>query len=459
MTKSARYIIFIHSLFKVTTLFITNFMRKMFRYFLVLSILSASILAACQPSTSTEEPSYTPCEDGFSGSYPCNNISLYAHVDTSQLSGNELSDIWGWIDPETGREYAIVGMMNGVDIIDVTNPAVPVVVGFIPEPKNIQSKSITFQAHDDGGGLKGESAWRDMKVHNNTLYIVSDYQPEYGLQIFDLTRLRNVNNPPVVFREFERYTEFGSAHNIFINHDSEYLYVVGSTSGSTCAERGGLHMVYISEPLQPEFAGCYFDENTGGYSENGYIHDTQCVIYSGPDKEYQGQEICFNSSEYWFLISDVTDKSNASTISLETYNGRGYIHQGWLSENQRYFFTNDEFDESQNHHNTRTYVWDLQDLDAPEMIGHYQHNTPSIDHNLYIRGNLMYQANYTAGLRILDVSDPTPQNISEVAYFDTTPQSEEVTFSGLWSVYPWLSGDKIIVSDMNQGLFILKIEL
>jgi choice-of-anchor B domain-containing protein len=245
---------------------------------------------------------------------------------------------------------------------------------------------------------------------------------------------------------------------MFINEDREYLYVVGSTTGIQCAEKGGLHMIDISIPNQPEFAGCYVDENGGGFTENGYIHDTQCVIYTGPDEEYQGQEICFNSSEYWFLISDVTDKTNASTISLETYDGRGYIHQGWLTEDQRYFFMNDELDEKYNHHNTRTYVWDLHDLDQPEMIGFYQHNTPSIDHNLYIHGDLMYQANYTAGLRILDISDPTPKNISEIAYFDTTPQNESVTFAGLWSVYPWLSGDKIIVSDMNQGLFILKFQ-
>lgn len=432
-------------------------MRKMFRYFVVLSLLSAFFLITCQPNTSTEEPTYIPCENGFADSYPCNNISLYSHVDTTHLSGNELSDIWGWIDAETGKEYAIIGLVNGVDIVDVTNPADPVVVGFIPEPNTNSAKSVPFQAHDDGGGLKGNSAWRDVKVHKNTLYIVSE-QADYGLQYFDLTQLREVESPPVEFKNFGQYTEFGNAHNIFINPESEYLYVLGSRTGQFCAERGGLHMVDISDPLQPEFAGCYFDENAGGFTTDGYVHDTQCVIYSGPDEEYHGQEICFNSSEYWFLIADVSDKNNPSTISLETYDGRGYMHQGWLSEDQRYFFMNDELDERYNHHNTRTYVWDLQELNNPEMIGHYQHNTPGIDHNLYVKDDLMYQANYTAGLRILDVGDPTPEKISEVAYFDTTPQSEEVTFGGLWSVYPWLSGDKIIVSDINQGLFILKFE-
>lgn len=433
-------------------------MVKMFRYFLVLSVLSSLLLFGCQSSTSTDNLSYTPCNNGVAEGFPCNNIDLYAHVDISELSGNKLSDIWGWIDPETGREFALLGLINGVDIVDVTEPAEPFLVGFIPEPNAPSSKSTPISAHDDGdGGLKEDSAWRDMKVHKNTLYIVSE-QSTYGLQYFDLTQLRDVENPPVEFTGFGQYTEFGNAHNIFVNEESEYLYVAGSTTGVQCAEQGGLHMIDISSPNQPEFAGCYVDEDAGGFTENGYIHDTQCVLYTGPDEDHQGKEICFNSSEKVFVISDVTNKNDPQTISIDSYPLASYIHQGWLSEDQRYFFMNDELDERNHHTNTRTHVWDLQDLDQPDMIGSYQHNTPSIDHNLYIKDDFMYQANYTAGLRILDISDPTPENISELAYFDTTPQDEEITFRGLWSVYPWLSGDKIIVSDVNQGLFILRYQ-
>lgn len=432
-------------------------MRKMFRFFLPASLLFTMLLTACEPNTGSEQINYSPCENGKSESYPCENISLYAHVPVSELSGSYLNDIWGWVDPETGKEYAIIGMNNGVDIVDVTNPSEPFVVGFLPDANKMSAKVPAFRAYYDGEGFKENSPWRDMKVHKNTLYIVSE-QIDYGLQIFDLTELRSMNKTSVTFQNYLRYTDFGKAHNIFINEDSEYLYVVGSTAGSLCAERGGLHMIDISEPLQPQYAGCYFDENAGGFTANGYIHDTQCVMYAGPDEEHLGKEVCFSSSEGAFLISDVTDKQNVSTISLGNYTGQQYMHQGWLADDQRTFFMSDELDELRSRHTIRTYVWDIQDLDNPEMIGHYQHNTPGIDHNLYIKGGLMYQANYTAGLRILDVSDPTPQNISEVAFFDTTPGNNSLEFGGLWSVYPWLSGDKIIVSDVNQGLFILKFE-
>ncbi len=345
-------------------------MNKMFRYFLLISLLFTILLTACDPSTGPADLDYTPCENGKAESYPCNNIGLYAHVPVSELSGDYLNDIWGWIDPITGSEYAIIGMNSGVDIVDVTVPSEPVVVGFIPDANETPAKSPDFQAHDDGEGFKENSPWRDMKVHNNTLYIVSE-QNNYGLQVFDLTQLRIVSKTGITFSNYVRYTDFGNAHNININSDSNFLYAVGSTTGSLCAERGGLHMIDISEPLQPEYGGCYFDENAGGITESGYIHDTQCVIYTGPDEEHNGKEICFSSGESAFLISDVSNKENVSTISIGNYPGQAYMHQGWLSEDQQTFFMNDELDEARFHHNTRTYVWDIQDLDNPEMIGFY----------------------------------------------------------------------------------------
>lgn len=428
----------------------------MFHKFFLLSLLFTILLMGCQLSTNTEEPSYTPCENGLSGSYPCNNIGLYAHVDTTELSGNVLNDIWGWADSETGKEYAIVGLSNGVDIVEVTIPDEPVVIGRIPEINPGAAKSPTFEFHDDKEDEK-KSTWRDMKVHENTLYIVSE-QGNYGLQIFDLTKIKDVTDPPIVLSDYQRYTKFGNAHNIAVNSDTEYLYVVGSTSGSTCAEHGGLHMIDISEPLDPHFAGCYFDDSFDGITKNGYIHDTQCVLYEGPDDDYKGNEVCFNSAENSFLITDVSDKTNASTIANVTHSSKAYIHQGWLSEDQRYFFMNDELDERFISPLIRTFVWDLEDLDAPKLMGHYQHTMEGIDHNLYVKDNLMFQANYTAGLRILDVSNPDPQQISEIAYFDTTPNNNTISFNGLWSVYPWLSGDKIIVSDINQGLYIFRFQ-
>ena len=417
------------------------------------------------------EDEYTECVNGTAGVYPCNNVDLYAVLTPTDLlaeqSGNiepRLNDVWGWIDPVTGKEYALVGLSDGISIVDVTTPWEPVVVAKLAEigsgehnHKVQLSDHPSYEHHDDGTGFKEASIWRDMKVYQNYMYVVNEQ--DHGMQVFDLTRVRDIEDPPVIFTEDYHYTKFNNAHNIAINEETGYAYVVGSYRGETCAERGGLHMIRLHEnPLQPEFAGCYYEEEAGGIIRDGYIHDTQCVIYRGPDQAHHGREICFSSSETTFTITDVQDKENAFTIFNDTYEGNAYSHQGWLTEDHRYFFMNDEGDEIADGTNTRTYVWDIQNLENAEMIGFYEHPTKAVDHNLYIYNDIMYQANYTAGLRVLDVSNPLPQNVTEIGFFDTTPGNDRVEFAGLWSVYPWLSNNTVLVSDIHNGLFILRME-
>jgi choice-of-anchor B domain-containing protein len=418
-----------------------------------------------------DESDISECINGMAGPYPCSNIGLYAVLTTQQLLSEpagelqpRLNDIWGWIDPLTEKEYALVGLSDGVSIVDVTEPSEPVVMAKLldhitAERRKTTSARFPLQLnHDEEDGFKEASIWRDLKVYQNTLYVVSE-QGDAGLQVFDLTRIRDIESPPVMLTEDYVYSLFGNSHNIAINEETGYAYAVGSTSGDVCAERGGLHMISLSEnPLQPEFAGCYFEEEAGGRIRNGYIHDTQCVIYRGPDSNHSGREICFSSSELTFTITDVDDKQNPFTIFNSTYDGNAYSHQGWLTEDQHYFFMNDELDELTAGNNTRTYVWDVRELESAEMIGFYEHSTEAVDHNLYIHNNIMYQANYTSGLRVLDVSNPLPEAVQEIGFFDTTPGNNRAEFEGLWSVYPWLSGDKVIVSDIRNGLFILKVE-
>lgn len=431
------------------------------------------VLWGCSSSTSTDRvdetdpdltaPMLIECEDGFANEFSCSNIDLYAKLTPAELGAESndnvsaaVNDIWGWIDPQTDREYALVGLTDGVSIVDVTNPIEPIVVAKALEiSSQNKSEGPVMQHHDDGDGFKETSKRRDIKVYQNYMYVVTEQ--DHGMQVFDLTRLRNINNTPAQLREDFHYTRFGNAHNIAINEETGFAYVVGSTRGETCAELGGLHMINLHDnPLQPSFAGCYIDEEAGGITRNGYIHDTQCVIYEGVDGRFSGQEICFSSSEQTLLITNVSDKSNSATISNTTYSGVNYAHQGWLTEDHRYFFMNDELDELKTSNNTRTFVWNLDNLEAPEFLGFYEHSTTSIDHNLYIKNNLMYQANYTAGLRILDVTNPLPGVVNEIGFFNTTPTNNEPEFAGAWSVYPWLTDNKIIVSDIHNGLFILR---
>ena len=142
------------------------------------------------------------------------------------------------------------------------------------------------------------TTWRDVKVYNNYAFIVSE-AGGHGMQVFDLTRLRNVANPPETFTEDAHYDGFGSSHNIVINEDTGYAYSVGDDTYS-----GGAHFVDISNPLNPVAAG--------GYAGSGYTHDAQVITYNGPDSDYTGREIYVGSNENQVVIVDVTDKANPS---------------------------------------------------------------------------------------------------------------------------------------------------
>lgn len=377
--------------------------------------------------------SITSCVDGSAGGYPCSNVDLLAFLPLSQIGGGNGNDIWGWTDPMTGKEYAIMGRTSGTSFVDISDPVDPVYLGTLPPPA-------------------GNSSWRDIKVYANHAFMVSEAVGS-GLQVFDLTQLRNVAAPPVTFSQTAWYGGFSTAHNLVINEDSGYAYAVGS---NICS--GGLHMINIQNPAAPTHAAGP-SPNASCFSADGYTHDAQCVNYQGPDPDHQGKEICFNSNEDTLTVVDVTDKSAPVQLSRTGYTGAQYTHQGWLTEDQRYFLIDDELDESRNGHNTRTYIVDVSDLDNPIVTGSYTAATPSIDHNQYIKGNYTYQANYRAGLRILDISDVANANLSEAAYFDIYPGSDSPNFNGAWSNYPYFGSGIVVVSGIEQGLFILKPNL
>jgi hypothetical protein len=155
-------------------------------------------------------------------------------------------------------------------------------------------------------------------------------------------------------------------------------------------------------------------------------------------------------------IVDVTTKSSPRQIARKTYTGSAYSHQGWLTEDQRYFLVDDEQDEQRRGVNTKTYIFDLANLDAPVHTGTYTAPVAAIDHNQYVKGNYSYQANYRAGLRILDVSAVSSARLTEAGYLDIYPASNSAQFNGAWSVYPYFASGNVVVSGIEQGLFVLR---
>ncbi|HVM15523.1 MAG TPA: choice-of-anchor B family protein [Egibacteraceae bacterium] len=421
--------------------------------------------------TTTHEPvdlsqrlSNVPCVDGRADVFECDGVDLLGFVphaefegpiDARQALGGGISDLWGWTDPDTGDEYVIIGKTNGVGFFRITDPADPVYLGELP------NQALLHQI------------WHDIKVYANHAFIVSESTP-HGMTVFDLTRLRGVDEP----QEWNRdgfYPLPPSAHNLEINTATGFAYIVGGNLGLLLPDQclSGLHMVDISTPKQPVFAGCYAEEGgpgglgrtvgepVEGLSPAAYVHDTQCVIYHGPDERYTDREVCFNSAEDKVVIVDVTDKLNPVTLGVTDYPNVGYTHQGWLTEDQTYLIVNDELDELTHGINTRTVVLDVTDLENPTLHIEHSHDTKSITHNNYVIDGLVYQSNYTSGLRVLDTTplyDAGDPRLEEIAFFDTFPAHGDPTFEGTWSNYPFFASGTVAVSGIDEGLFLLRLQ-
>ena len=377
-------------------------------------------------SPTTPTMSFTPCENGMAGEFPCEGYDLLGRIQHSTFSAGEGNDIWGWTDSSTGKEYALIGLDNGTAFVDITDAENLVYLGKLPTATS-------------------SSIWRDVKMYNDHAFIVSEAN-NHGMQVFDLTRLRNVENPPLTFAADARYTEIGNAHNVVINEAVGFAYPVGTARND--AFLGGVHFVDVSQPTSPTAAG--------GYSASGYTHDAQVVTYNGPDTDYTGREIFIGSNEDQIAIVDITDKSNPVEIASLNYSQLGYTHQGWFTEDQRYFLLGDELDEINFGFNSRTLVFDLADLDQPQLHMTYTGPTAAIDHNGYVKGNEFFLANYTAGMRVLDISSIVNRSIVEIGYFDTFPTNNGASFDGVWSVYPYFESGKIIINDSNTGFFVVQ---
>jgi choice-of-anchor B domain-containing protein len=379
--------------------------------------------ADAQPVQSLKAAAAQECRNGSAAGYPCHDVDLLSFLPLADIGGGRGNDVWGWTDPATGREYAIAGRSNGTAFVDITDPAQPRYLG------NLPTHTV-------------ESTWRDIKVYADHAFIVSE-AANHGLQVFDLRQLAAVETAPATFRSTAHYAAFGSAHNIAIDTGAGFAYAVGTR---TCA--GGLHVVNIQDPANPRTAGCY--------AADGYTHDAQCLVYDGPDRAHAGREICFNSNEDTLTIVDVTDKHAQREVSRTEYNASAYTHQGWITDDRRYFLVDDEGDERAFRTRTRTFVWDVSDIDAPFIAHVYEGPVAAIDHNLYIRGDLAYESNYRSGLRVLALDALATEPPREVGFFDIYPADDAPEFNGAWSVFPFLASGTVLVNGIEQGLFMVR---
>jgi choice-of-anchor B domain-containing protein len=401
------------------------------------------------------------CEDGMADIFPCHKVDLDSFLPLTDLGVTFINDIWGWVDPVTGMQLAIVGVFEGTLFVDVTDGEHPVVLGTLPA-----------LVEGDFGNI-----WGDIRVAGETAFIVTESIEvvgasfEGGMQTVDLTQFRS---GPVSEVAAGLIDDFSQAHNVAVNQAGDRLYVVGAVLGvDVCPDDlidvglpftiypGGPIVYDVSDPTAPQLLGCFADD--------GYTHDIQCVTYAGPDPDHQGREICIGANEDTVTIADLSGgRDTWEVLAVLDYQDAEffpegapfpsyYTHQGWLSEDHTYFFLGDELDELSGLRPERTtYIWDLTDLDDAQVVGIHGDGNESIDHNIFVHEGLLYQSNYTSGLWIYDAWKADQGRLTMRGYFDVFPSDDRTDFYGSWGNYPYFGDGKVVVTSSDEGLFVLQ---
>jgi len=348
--------------------------------------------------------------------FSSNGVSLIGWLTVADLDpgSSGANDCWGYTSP-SGREYAIIGMTSSTSFVEISDPGQPTLVANLAGPSSL---------------------WHDIKTYQSYAYSVSEGGG--GIQVFDMT---NIDAGVVTLANTITGNCGTTSHNVVIDEVSGYLYRTGM---GNCG--GGLAMYSLADPTTPTYVGNWTQK---------YVHDAQVFTWDQPGP-YLGRQIAFCCVAGTGLdIVDVTNKNSPTVIGRTTYPNTAYSHQGWISADRRYFYLNDESDEGSFGIPTTTHIIDISDLANPVETGIFTSGSPSIDHNLYVKDDLVFEANYRSGLRVFDATNPTSP--FEIAYFDTYEADDAAAFNSLWSCFPYFDSGTIIGSDLEKGLFVWRL--
>lgn len=334
------------------------------------------------------------------------NIEQLGHLSYQTLHGSDIANLWGYADEE-GNEYALVGVngtegqTGGLSVVDISDPADPQEVFFLPGPASI---------------------WREVKVWGDHAYITTEAE-NGGLTIVDLSPLpQSTDLPSTVWTD----EGWDASHSLFIDENGR-LYIYGANEGN-----GGVIMYDLTaDPMNPVRVG-QFDQ---WYAHDGFARgDTMYVahIVNG-----------------FFTIVDVSDPANPVLLGQQTTPSH-FTHNLWLDDEGRHLYTTDE------RYNSYVAAYDVSDPSDIQFLDKLRSDggSEAVPHNTYwLPGDLLVQSYYTYGVSIYDCS--RPDNLVEVGSFDTSPLSGGGYF-GAWGVYPFLPSGRLIVSDIEEGLFILQ---
>lgn len=328
-------------------------------------------------------------------------------VATGDTTGG--SDCWGWSAPD-GTEYAIMGVRDGIAIVNAHTMQVKAVV---PGPE-----------------MPASYYWRDVETYRHYAYAVSELSgTNQGLSVIDLQYL-----PDSVHFVGSFPTNLNgnfTAHTIAIDTARGFAY---------CERNGGLGqpivILSLANPEAPAFVGS-FGPATGQSIHDMFARNDTVFVAEGWDGSSQGSWSVWNCA----------NKVSPSLITRVFFPGAGYVHSTWPTEDRNWLLTTEEIPAGQT-----MKLWDIADLGNIDMRGQYI-GAAQIPHNVYPKGNLVFVSHYEAGVTVVDISNP--DTLVEVARYDTYPASDLAQYRGCWSAYPYTANGFVYASNLDGWLFVL----
>ncbi len=339
------------------------------------------------------------------------NVVMRANWDNNALptvSGYQYNDVWGY--ESGGREYAFIGSTVGVHVIDVTNPS-----------------SLVNIAQLNSGCVS--TIWRDFATYQNFLYVISDNCAGSSLQVFDLSPLPGV--PTLVYNSTAHFT---TAHTLTINSQSGRIYV----SGANTQMNGVLILDILGHPATPTLAASFF---LGSYTHDTYEHNDTLYAFFGSNGVGS---------------FDLVNLANPAALGyIFGYPEAGYAHSGWGAKNNKTLVWIDETQDKGIH------IGDISDPYNFLWQGNFRSSllapvhTNSMAHNIVVVENYAYVSYYQDGLQVWDISNPgSPVRLG---YYDTNVNATYTGMFGAWGVHPPLPSGNILISDTENGLFVLQL--
>jgi hypothetical protein len=232
----------------------------------------------------------------------------------------------------------------------------------------------------------------------------------YPSGIIDLS---DVTNPQVIA------TIPNGQHTLQIY--DQYVFLAGGGGAS------GLEIFSLADPASPESVSVY---SPYYYHDFAIRNDTLAAF------AIYGQGID---------LLDISNINAPALISHFNYSSSG-AHNGVFSDDGNYLFIGDEIGSGR-----WTRVFDISDVQNVSLVSQIIVNSSKIVHNCEIKRDHLFIAHYGEGLRVWNVADPLEPY--EVDFYDTHSENGS-GYYGAWGVYPHFVSDKVIVSDMQYGLFV-----